>query len=74
MRNRGLNGLARVNPVQRFVKAITDWLVFLRVLVRIALLLDQAKMDFWGGVAQLGEHFHGMEGVVGSIPIASTNF
>lgn len=25
-----------------------------------------------GGVAQLGEHFHGMEGVMGSSPIAST--
>ena len=27
----------------------------------------------FGAVAQLGERFHGMEEVVGSIPISSTN-
>ncbi len=35
--------------------------------------LSREVMFKVGGVAQLGEHFHGMEGVVGSIPIASTN-
>ena len=51
------------------------WLVFLRVFVKIASLgFKPGTLFRVGGVAQLGEHFHGMEGVVGSIPIASTNF
>src|SRR5258705_13083171 len=29
---------------------------------------------FFGAVAQLGERLHGMQEVVGSIPISSTNF
>jgi hypothetical protein len=39
-------------------------------------LLPQNKgcSSFCGPVAQLGARFHGMEEVIGSIPIRSTNF
>jgi hypothetical protein len=53
-----------------------DCLVFLIFLYKIAFPRIQSveNLPENGGVAQLGEHFHGMEGVVGSIPIASTIF
>ena len=34
--------------------------------------IDWYRVSPFGGVAQLVEHLHGMQGVVGSIPIAST--
>ena len=41
-----------------------------------AVLASAGSGPLWsllfGAVAQLAEHFHGMEGVVGSIPIGST--
>ena len=41
--------------------------------VRGICFLSQARPDFFGGIAQLGEHLPCKQGVSGSIPLTSTN-
>lgn len=42
--------------------------------VKSYLFLTQMRTKPFGGVAQLGEHLPCTQGVIGSIPIRSTNF
>ena len=56
------------------VRASLEWIYFLR---RLTCSLASARIGKSfpksGPVAQLGARFHGMEEVIGSIPIRSTN-